>query len=407
MAKKMIVIGGGIIGLSTAMQLSQRFPDLSISVIEKEPSLAAHQTGHNSGVIHAGVNYAPGSLKAKFCKEGSQATIDFCKQHSIPFEQCGKLIVATDTIGMERLAALYERCVSNGLSPEILEAAQLSEREPRVTGKGAIYVSSSGIADYPAIARAMASEVQKSGGTILTSAKVLDIREEVDSVAVETTAGTLHADHVVVCGGLHADRLAAMCGIELDFRIVPFRGEYYRLPAAKNDIVRHLIYPVPDPALPFLGVHLTRMIGGYVTVGPNAVLALAREGYRWGQVNLKDLAEMARFPGFWRVLRNHWSSAITEARNSLSVRSYLNECRKYCPELTIEDLEPYPSGVRAQAVLNDGTLVHDFMIRNSRRTLHVCNAPSPAATSAIPIGRYLAERCASAFEMTRPMPVFS
>lgn len=399
MGKTLIVVGGGIIGLSTAMKFLERFPDFTVIVIEKESELATHQTGHNSGVIHAGVYYAPGSLKAQFCREGAEATLAFSRRHGLPVEQCGKLIVATDDVGMERLGALYDRCVKNGLSPEKIDSAELGRREARIVGKGAIFVAASGIAGYPAIARAMAKEIEAKGGTICLGARVDDIREDRTGVLVDTTAGTFRGDYAIVCGGLHADRMAAMCGLDLDFRIVPFRGEYYRLLARMDNIVRHLIYPVPDPALPFLGVHLTRMIGGYVTVGPNAILALAREGYNWSKVSIPDLARLASFPGFWRVLKNHRRSAVAEFKNSVFKKAYLTECQKYCPELTIADLQPHPAGVRAQAVFRDGTLAHDFIVRNTRRTFHVCNAPSPAATSAIPIGQHIVERATSVFEL--------
>ncbi len=397
----MIVIGGGIVGLSTANQLGAAFPDLSITLVEKEDEVGRHQTGHNSGVIHAGVYYAPGSLKAQLCKAGATATYDYCRQHGIPVEQCGKLIVATDDVERARLETLYARCIENGLSPEKLDAGQLRRREPNITGLAAIFVAATGITDYGMIARTMAGEIEARGGTVLTGTRVLSMREEGDRVVVETTRGDLQSDFAVVCGGLHADRFARMCGIDLDFRIIPFRGEYYRLPESKNHVVRHLVYPVPDPALPFLGVHLTRMIGGYMTVGPNAVLALSREGYRWSDISLPDLAAMASFPGLWRVLKQHRRSAMAEFRSSVFRQHYLRQCQKYCPELVLEDLLPYPAGVRAQAVLRDGTLVHDFMMRNTRRTLHVCNAPSPAATSAIPIGRDIAAKSAALFGLQR------
>jgi len=400
MDKHVIVIGGGIVGLSTAVQLTERFPGTTVTVVEKEHAVAQHQTGHNSGVIHAGVYYQPGSLKAQFCRAGVASTLAFCREHGLPLEQCGKLIVATDDFGLMRLDALQERCAQNGLSPERLDAHELRRREPRMVGKGAIFVAASGIADYPAIASTMARMLTARGSRVLTGQRVLGLKEDASGVTVDTAAQVIRGDCAVVCAGLQADRLARMCGIDLDFRIIPFRGEYYRLPQAWNETVRHLIYPVPDPALPFLGVHLTRMIGGYVTVGPNAVLALAREGYRWSNVNPRDLAELAAFPGFWQMLGHHRRSALAEVRNSLFRRRYLAECQKYCPELTLGDLQPYPSGVRAQAVLRDGTLVHDFLIRNTSRTLHVCNAPSPAATSAIPIGRHLADRCGELFALT-------
>jgi (S)-2-hydroxyglutarate dehydrogenase len=374
------------------MRLCERYTGIAVTVIEKEPELAAHQTGHNSGVIHAGVYYAPGSLKARFCQEGAAATYAFSHEHGLPVEQCGKLIVATNALERERLDALYTRCLDNGLAPERLDKAALTRAEPRVRGEAAILVKTSGIADYPAITRKMADIVRAAGGEILLGYEVKTLREDADGVTVEAGNRTVRARHAIVCGGLMADRLMRMCGLEPPFRIVPFRGEYFRLPASKNDIVKHLVYPVPDPALPFLGVHLTRMIGGYVTVGPNAVLALAREGYRWRDISPADLLDMARFPGFWKVIGRNRKSAVTEMRNSAFRRFYLKECQKYCPELTLSDLEPYPAGVRAQAVLADGTLVHDFMIERGKRSLHVCNAPSPAATSAIPIGKHLVDQ---------------
>ena len=272
--------------------------------------------------------------------------------------------------------------------------------EPRIAGKNAIVVRASGIADYPAIARTMARIIETRGGEILVDHRVIDMREELDGVVVETEKRTLRARFVVVCGGLMADRLAQMCGIDLDFRIVPFRGEYFRLPDAKNNIVNHLIYPVPDPALPFLGVHLTRMIGGYVTVGPNAVLAMAREGYRWRDINPRDLWEMAMYPGVRKLLREHSQFAARELLNSVFRRGYLAECRKYCPELNLDDLQPYPAGVRAQAVKIGGTMIHDFLVLRGRRSLHVCNAPSPAATAALPIGWYIVDQCTKTFNLT-------
>jgi L-2-hydroxyglutarate oxidase len=260
-------------------------------------------------------------------------------------------------------------------------------------------VATSGIADYPAMTATMARLAQEQGAQILVNQRVDALHEDENGITAETSNGSFRARHAIVCAGLMADRLAKMCSVDLDFRIVPFRGEYYRLPAQKNDIVKHLVYPVPDPALPFLGVHLTRMIGGYITVGPNAALALAREGYRWRDANLKDLAGIAAFPGFWKMLGKHGASGLIEMRNSLWKRGYLELCRRYCPELTLSDLEPYPSGVRAQAVMADGSMVHDFLIRSSQRSLHVCNAPSPAATSALPIGAYLVEAFDKRFEL--------
>ncbi|SLN60642.1 L-2-hydroxyglutarate oxidase [Oceanibacterium hippocampi] len=402
MASDLIVIGGGIVGLSTAWQLLKAHPGLAVTVLEKETEVARHQSGHNSGVIHAGVYYQPGSLKARFCKEGVEATIAFSREHGIAFEQCGKLLVATGEDERERMIALHARCLENGLDATLLDRAALRALEPNIEGVGAIRVPTTGIADYPAIARRMAEEIARLGGEVRTGVEVVGISESANDVRVELAAANgvgehLTARHLVACGGLMADRLARFCGIAADFSIVPFRGEYFRLPSHLDGIVSHLIYPIPDPALPFLGVHLTRMIGGYVTVGPNAVLAFAREGYRFGDVSARDLAAMARFGGFWRLIGRNLGPACNEMWSSLSRRRYLALCRRYCPSLELDDLQPYPAGVRAQAVAADGTMIHDFLIRETARSLHVCNAPSPAATSAIPIGRHLVARAGDLF----------
>ncbi|MEM6381790.1 MAG: L-2-hydroxyglutarate oxidase [Pseudomonadota bacterium] len=390
-----LVIGGGIVGLSAAMQLSRRYPDASIVVLEKEAELAAHQTGHNSGVIHAGVYYAPGSLKARFCRAGVEATVAFCTEHQIPFEQCGKLLVATTPVELERMDALEERCRANGLDPQRLSAEELRQREPNISGLGALFVRVTGIVDYPAMARAMARVLEEAGGKVFCDVEVTAIAEGPDLVSVATSKGIIEARQLVVCGGLQADRLAEMAGLDIDFQIVPFRGEYYRLAPKHNEIIKHLIYPIPDPDLPFLGVHLTRMIDGTVTVGPNAVLGFAREGYAKGTVDWRDVRSMIGFKGFWKVARKNLRSGITEFRNSLSKKRYLELCRRYAPGLELDDLEPYPAGIRAQAVLRDGTLVHDFLIRETPRSVHVCNAPSPAATSSLPIGAHLVDLIAA------------
>jgi (S)-2-hydroxyglutarate dehydrogenase len=387
-----VVIGGGIVGVSTAMHLLEREPGSSLVLLDKEPDLARHQTGRNSGVIHAGVYYAPGSLKARFSKEGAEATIRFAAEHGVPFERCGKLLVATSQAEMQRMQALEERCRQNEIAIERLDAAELKRREPHITGLGALFVRATGIVDYGLVTRKMADVVRSRGGEIRTGMAVTGIREEADGVTVVAGQESFRTGVLVVCAGLMADRLARLCGVGGDFQIVPFRGEYYRLPPDKNNIVKHLIYPIPDPSLPFLGVHLTRMIGGFVTVGPNAVFSFKREGYSRYAFDLKDTFEALSFVGTWNVLRKHGRSGLDEFRNSLSRRRYLELCRKYCPELTVDDLGPHPSGVRAQAVLRDGTLVHDFLIKRTARTIHICNAPSPAATSAIPIGQHVAEQ---------------
>jgi (S)-2-hydroxyglutarate dehydrogenase len=386
------IIGGGIVGLATAMALLEQRPGASLLILEKEASLGRHQTGHNSGVIHAGIYYAPGSLKAELCKRGAQATKDFCSEHGIAFEVCGKLLVASNDLEVQRMQALYERSQQNGLKVERLGAAALAEREPNIVGKGALFLDATGIVDYTQVCNAMAKVIRQAGGEVHLSTRVRAIQEHADHVAIGTDSHTWRARQLVACAGLQSDRLARLAGVKIDHQIIPFRGEYYRLPASKNQIVNHLIYPIPDPELPFLGVHLTRMIDGSVTVGPNAVLGFGRENYRKFSVNWRDVAEYASFPGFWKTIWNNLGSGTTEMKNSLFKRGYLEQCRKYCPSLEVADLLPYEAGIRAQAVMRDGALVHDFLFAETPRMVHVCNAPSPAATSAIPIGQMIAEK---------------
>jgi L-2-hydroxyglutarate oxidase len=387
------VIGGGIVGLSVAWQLRQRRPSSSIVVLEKEPGVARHQSGHNSGVIHAGIYYEPGSLKAELCRKGVTETLRFCRDNDIPYEQCGKLIVATNADEHERMLALHERALQNGIRVELLDAAQLKQEEPNVAGVGAILSPSTGIVDYRAVAAAMAGRLAELGGEVRTGAEVTALEESADAVTIHVDgAPAVEARCLIVCGGLMADRLAAMMQLDVDFRVVPYRGEYYRLPEGLDGIVRHLIYPVPQPGLPFLGVHLTRMIDGSVTVGPNAVQGWKREGYGRLNFSLRDTAEMLAFPGFWRVTADNLGVGLAELWNSLWKPGYLRQVQKYCPSIRLSDLRPYPAGIRAQAVMRDGTLVHDFLFAETRRSLHVCNAPSPAATSAIPIGEVLCDK---------------
>ncbi|MBY5946186.1 L-2-hydroxyglutarate oxidase [Photobacterium rosenbergii] len=391
-----IIVGGGIVGISTAWQLKQRRPDASVIVIEKEASLALHQTGHNSGVIHAGVYYAPGSLKATLCKAGEKATKAFCKEHQIPFEQCGKLLVATNNAELERMQALYERCLENGIEVELLNQELLQQQEPNIIGLGAILVTATGIVDYKRVTNKMAELFVTLGGEISKRTEVKALKETSDSVVVQCRSDgqpfQLQGRFLICCAGLMADRLTQMMDIDTDFQIIPYRGEYYRLAPQHNQIVKHLIYPIPDPELPFLGVHLTRMIDGTVTVGPNAVQGWKREGYSKVNFSAKDTAEMLTFKGFWKVTANHFTAGLAETKNSWWKPGYLKLVNKYCPQLTTSDLQPYPAGIRAQAVLNDGTLVHDFLFAESPRSLHVCNAPSPAATSAMPIGKYICDK---------------
>ena len=392
MERDYVVIGGGIVGLSTALNLLDRRPGASVVVLEKEPTLASHQTGHNSGVIHAGIYYAPGSLKAQLCRAGEKATKDFCEAHGIPFETVGKLVVATSELEVSRLRDLRARAGENGIDVEPVSGRRLREMEPHVTGLEALFVPSTGIVDYRLVTQAMADEVRAAGGEVRTGIAVAGIREDRDRVQVLTGHGVMRARHLVACAGLQADRVARMGGLDTDFRIVPFRGEYYELPASRAGLVKHLIYPVPDPELPFLGVHLSPTIDGRITVGPNAVLGLSREGYRKTRVSMKDVADYARFPGMWKVARANVRTGAVEVKNSLSRRGYLAECRRYCPDLTVDDLRPHSAGIRAQAVMRDGSLVHDFLLRETPRQLHVANAPSPAATSALPIGAMIVDR---------------
>ncbi len=387
------VIGGGIIGLSVAWQLRRRQPSRSVVLLEKEVAVAGHQTGHNSGVIHAGIYYEPGSLKAELCRKGMTETLRFCRDNGIPHEQCGKLIVATNDVDHERMLALFERALQNGIRVELLDEAQLRDSEPNVAGVGAILSPGTGIVDYRAVAAAMAARLEELGGEVRTGARVTALEESADSVTIHVEGQpAVEARYLVVCGGLMADRLAAMMQLDADFRIVPYRGEYYRLPDNLEGIVRHLIYPVPDPGLPFLGVHLTRMIDGAVTVGPNAVQGWKREGYGRLNFSLRDTSEMLAFPGFWRVTADNLGVGLTELWNSLWKPGYLRQVQKYCPSIGLSDLRPYPAGIRAQAVRRDGTLVHDFLFAETARSLHVCNAPSPAATSAIPIGDLICDK---------------
>ncbi len=388
------IIGGGIVGLAAAYALVQARPGIGITVLEQERQPGLHQTGHNSGVIHSGIYYAPGSLKARLCREGAQATKDFCAENNIPVEVCGKHLVATNALEASRMEALEKRAQENNIAYERIGAAELLRREPAISGVAALFIPATGIVDYQLICQVLARKIEQSGGKVVYGARVERIEETGNQVNVHA-AGQVHgARHMVACAGLQSDRIAALGGLAPDFQIVPFRGEYYRLPASRKDLVKTLIYPIPDPELPFLGIHLTRMIDGGITVGPNAVLGFAREKYPKFSVSPRDVKDMLGFPGFWKVIRANFKSGITEMRNSILKRGYLEMCRKYCPALTLADLQPQEAGIRAQAVMRDGTLVHDFLIKKTARSVYICNAPSPAATSALPIGRMIAEELA-------------
>ncbi len=367
-------------------------------VLEKEDAPARHQSGRNSGVIHAGVYYTPGSVKARLCRQGLVETKAFCTKHDVEWSECGKLIVATNAQEQARLDALYVRGRENGVPLRQVSAGELREQEPHVRGLGAILSPETGIADYPGMAKAMIQRISSLGGEVRFNRPVIAIREEADVVGIETPDETIKAAQIVACGGLQADRLARMAGLRPDFHIVPFRGEYFQLAPEHSDIVKSLIYPAPDPMLPFLGVHLTLMIDGSVTVGPNARVAFAREGYGKFSVNLRDAADFVGFPGFWRFVGKHTGAAMHEMRISLMKAAYLREVQKYCPELTISDLKPYRAGHRAQAVDAKGQAIDDFHFLETARMLHVCNAPSPAATSSLPIGAFVAAKITSAAE---------
>jgi L-2-hydroxyglutarate oxidase len=387
------VIGGGIVGLATAAKLLETRPGSRVLLLEKESIFGVHQTGHNSGVIHSGIYYKPGSLKATLCRQGAQATRDFCKANEIVFETCGKLLVATNEGELGRMEALFERAGQNGIEIERLSAAALSRREPMITGLGALFVKETGIVDYRRVVEAMGRRILREGGTVELAAQVDSIDETGTGVTIAAGKRRWRAERLIACAGLQSDRIAAAAGLDIDYRIVPFRGEYYRLPAKLNGLICSLIYPIPDPELPFLGIHLTRMIDGSVTVGPNAVLGFSREGYPRFSFNARDVGNYVQFPGFWRLIRSNLKSGISEMRNSIWKSGYLEQCRKYCPSLRLQDLLPHVAGIRAQAVRRDGSLVEDFLFLETPRMLHVCNAPSPAATSAIPIASTIVDRC--------------
>ena len=383
-----MVIGAGIVGAATALQLSYRQPKASIAIVEKEPQAASHQTGRNSGVIHAGVYYQPGSLKAQFCRQGLERTVAFCQQHQIPYQQCGKLIVATHADEEERLATLYQRCEANQLEPQLYSQQQVAAVEPNVNAHQAIWVQQSGITDYVKITQTILSLAKAQGVDVWFDYRVDSIDESSEGLTLTSLrpeSPQLECQFLINCAGIYADRIIELAGDTADFALLPFRGEYFRLSKRLDNVVNRLIYPVPDPALPFLGVHLTPMIGGYLTVGPNAVLAGGKEAYNTFEFNLSDLISTLRYRGSWPLFKQYWSSGLGEMRDSIWRAGYLKRVQQYCPSVELADLLPYRAGIRAQAVNPDGSLEHDFRFVRSARCLHVGNAPSPAATSAFPI----------------------
>lgn len=384
------IVGAGIVGLGTAMALTKR-GRTRIVVLEAENDPATHQTGHNSGVIHSGLYYRPGSLKAEFCRRGREAMYDFCVDERIPHEMCGKLVVASRSEELPRLHELQRRGVANGLRQlRLLDAHELREYEPAVSGVQGLWVGETGIVDFRAVASRMARVTEAAGGEIRLNSRVLAVHRNEGLVTLETRSGAVTARLLINCAGLQADRVATMAGAKVDLRIVPFRGEYYTLRPERTNLVRNLIYPVPNPDLPFLGVHFSRTIRGSVEAGPNAVLALKREGYSWRNLSIRDVGNALTFPGFWRMAASHWRTGLAEVRRSLSKKTFVASLQELVPDIVASDLETGGSGVRAQAVNSKGELLNDFCIIRDRNAIHLLNAPSPAATSSITIGETLA-----------------
>jgi (S)-2-hydroxyglutarate dehydrogenase len=392
-----IIIGGGIVGLATAYRISQKLPRLRVLVLEKESQVAEHQTGHNSGVLHTGVYYKPGSLKASNCREGKLEMQAFCTEHGIPFEICGKVIVAVDNSELPALERIHQRGIENGVQCEIIDRHRLQEIEPHAAGVKALHVPQAGIVNYRQVCEKLAQILGHRNGEVLTNRKVVSIDHSFEQSLVMTNQGEYTAKLVVNCGGLHSDRITRLGGDRPGAKIVPFRGEYYQLKPQKYHLCRNLIYPVPDPKFPFLGVHFTRMIDGSVECGPNAVLAFAREGYKMSQINPQDLFESLTYAGFLKMAAKHWKMGMGEMWRSFSKGAFVKALQRLMPEITAGDLEPAPAGVRAQAVGSDGSLVDDFLVVESPHMIHVNNAPSPAATASLSIGAYITERVAKRF----------
>jgi len=396
--RRIAIVGGGIVGLATAYRLLQRFPGARVTVLEKEAAVGRHQSGHNSGVLHCGLYYKPGSRRARLAVCGIRQMVEFCQSHSIPHEVCGKVVVAVSEEERPRLEALFERGRQNGLCGlRLLNAPELREIEPHAAGIAAIHVPQEGIADYPRVCGALVEEIRSSGGEVRCNANVTAIRRSPEGWRIEHTSGDCACDFLITCAGLHSDRVAALTGRDDNVKIVPFRGEYYLIRPERQFLVRNLIYPVPDPRFPFLGVHFTRMIRGGVECGPNAVLAFSREGYRKTDVSLRDLADALSFPGLWRFLRKHSDASWAELRRSFSKELFCRTLQRLVPEIHMDDLLPGGAGVRAQAMSADGSLVDDFHFVEEDRAIHVVNAPSPGATASLAIGEEITGMAAARF----------
>jgi L-2-hydroxyglutarate oxidase len=393
-----LVVGAGIVGLATAMELTRRRPDLRVGIVDKEKQVAAHQTGNNSGVIHAGIYYKPGSLKASMSVEGMNSMIEFCEKHGLPYELCGKVVVALSDEELPRLDDLYQRGTANGV-PGLrkISKEEIKEHEPHSAGIAGLWSPRTGIVDYRAVSRKYAEIVQKAGAELRFNTQVIHIEQRSDGLAVQTTQGDIHTRYLVNCAGLQADRVARMMGSTHGLRIVPFRGEYYELAPASQHLVRGLIYPVPDPTFPFLGVHFTKKISGSVEAGPNAVLAFAREGYRKSDFDPRHVLGLIAFPGMWSLAAKYWRTGFGEMYRSWNKRAFVKALQKLVPEIKTEGLKPGGAGIRAQAMDKKGNLLSDFAFIEAPKAIHVLNAPSPAATASIPIGRMIADKALATF----------
>ncbi|MBV9180394.1 MAG: L-2-hydroxyglutarate oxidase [Acidobacteria bacterium] len=396
--RDIVVIGGGIVGLACALEFSRRYPRLRLMLAEKEDRLATHQSGRNSGVIHSGIYYRSTSLKARTCVQGAKEMVAFCKEHEIPHQICGKVIVATKPDQFQGLEELQKRAQANGISGlRVLSQEELREIEPHCAGLRALHVPGAGITDYVKVSEKYAQIIAQNGGQIWLQTKVIGLRTDQGGYVLETTQGTIAAQYIVNCAGLYSDVIAHMAGANRDLRIVPFRGEYYELIPQRGHLVAGLIYPVPDPRFPFLGVHFTRRINGHVDAGPNAVLAFKREGYAKTDFSLSEAFSELVFPGFWRMAAKYWRTGVAELYRSCSKRAFVHALRQLVPEVESSDLVPAPAGVRAQALERDGTLIDDFRFEGSGNLLHVCNVPSPAATASLVIGRAVADMAHAQF----------
>ncbi|MEC9438797.1 MAG: L-2-hydroxyglutarate oxidase [Chloroflexota bacterium] len=396
-----VVVGGGIIGLATSMKLTQDFPNLKVAVLEKEKEVAQHQTGHNSGVIHAGIYYAPGSQKANFCSTGGKLLRDFCDEYGIPYDMCGKLIVATDDSEIPQLEELFKRGTENGAEGlRMVDQEEIKEIEPYSAGVKAILSPNTGIIDYFEVSQAYATRMRENGGDLLTNVEVISIENKDGLVYIDTTSGTVVAKYVLNCAGLHADTVARMMGVDVGVKIVPFRGEYFSIIPEKEHMVKGLIYPVPNPSMPFLGVHFTRRINGSVEAGPNAVLAFAREGYKKTDVNLKDTLGTLSYSGFWKMSAKYWKVGMHEQYRSLVKGVFVKSLQKLMPEITGDDLGDPGAGVRAQVIDSNGGLLQDFAIEASANAIHVLSAPSPGATSSLTISEYIVDLAQESFDLS-------